>query len=255
MKLKKSTLIIFGAAVSAFVLRILQIFFTIEQSTGFLKTKKTELGIFLTCVVVALCVLAAVVARICDFEANSGREKGALTAIVCGIASIAFFYEAFNEKFVFPATSWQAVAMKTIGFFTAVYFAALLFSNLFGFKVPDFCHLLPAFYMIIRIICSFIGISSLSLIIENIFLIASYCAVLVFFISYAADKCGVFINGTSFYMRSVLAFLLCLVTAIPNLIANATSLGGYSHIPLSSQVVLTAITLFIAVFKFKKFSR
>ena len=253
MKFKKSTLVICIATLLAFVLRTLQIFCTIDQSTGFLITEKTALGTFLMVSVVILCIVAAVVARFFDFQTKDSEKESKLTAVVSGILAISLFYEAFNEKFVFANTTWQAVAMKTVGFLTAVYFAAMLFSAFYSFKIPDLCHTLPAIYMVIRIICSFIGIGSLSLITENIFLIASYCVSLLFFISYAGNKCKVYINGASLYMRSVLAFALCLVTAIPNLIVNATSLGGYSHIPLTSQVVLTAITLFIAAFNYKRF--
>lgn len=253
MKFKKSTLVICIATLLAFVLRTLQIFCTIDQSTGFYKIEQNGLGTFLMALIVVLCMVSAVVARFYDFQPNGCQENDKFTAIASGILAIALFYEIFSERFVFVNATWQAMAMKTVGFLTAVYFAAMLFSAFYSFKIPDLCHTLPAIYMIIRIICSFIGIGSLSLITENIFLIASYCVSLLFFISYAGNKCKVYINGASLYMRSVLAFALCLVTAIPNLIANATSLGGYSHIPLTSQVVLTAITLFIAAFNYKRF--
>jgi hypothetical protein len=253
MKFKKSTLVICIATLLAFVLRTLQIFCTIDQSIGFYKIEQNGLGTFLMALIVVLCMVSAVVARFYDFQPNGCQENDKFTAIASGILAIALFYEIFSERFVFVNATWQAMAMKTVGFLTAVYFAAMLFSAFYSFKIPDLCHTLPAIYMIIRIICSFIGIGSLSLITENIFLIASYCVSLLFFISYAGNKCKVYINGASLYMRSVLAFALCFVTALPNLIVNATSLGGYSHIPLTSQVVLTAITLFIAAFNYKRF--
>ena len=253
MKFKKSTLVIWGATLLAFVLRTLQIFCTIDQSTGFYKIEQNGLGTFLMALIVVLCMVSAVVARFYDFQPNGCQENDKFTAIASGILAIALFYETFSERFVFVNATWQAMAMKTVGFLTAVYFAAMLFSAFYSFKIPDYYHILPAIYMVIRIICSFIGIGSLSLITENIFLIASYCVSLLFFISYAGNKCKVYISGASLYMRSVLAFTVCFVTALPNLIVNATSLGGYSHIPLTSQVVLTAITLFIAAFNYKRF--
>ena len=253
MKFKKSTLVICIATLLAFVLRTLQIFCTIDQSTGFYKIEQNGLGTFLMALIVVLCMVSAVVARFYDFQPNGCQENDKFTAIASGILAIALFYEIFSERFVFVNATWQAMAMKTVGFLTAVYFAAMLFSAFYSFKIPDLCHTLPAIYMIIRIICSFIGIGSLSLITENIFLIASYCVSLLFFISYAADKCEVYISGASLYMRSVLAFMLCLVTALPNLIVNAVSSGNYLHTPLTSQVVLTAITLFIAAFNYKRF--
>ncbi len=253
MKFKKSTLAIWLAALSALVLRALQIFYTIDQKTGFYKSAKTELGIALMVLVVALCVFAAVVARLCDYPTKESPKNSKLWAIASGILAISLFYETFNEQFVFGTTNWQSAAMKTMGFLTALYFAALVVFEFVEFNMPDFCHLLPAAYMIIRIICSFISIGSLSLITENIFLIAAYCALLTFFISYAADKYKVYINGASFYTRSVLAFMLCFITAFPNLIVGVVSSGNYSHIPLTSQVMLTATTLFIATFNHKKF--
>lgn len=253
MKFKKSTLVICIATLLAFVLRTLQIFCTIDQSTGFYKIEQNGLGTFLMALIVVLCMVSAVVARFYDFQPNGCQENDKFTAIASGILAIALFYETFSERFVFVNATWQAMAMKTVGFLTATYFVAMLFSAFYRFKIPDYYHILPAIYMVIRIICSFIGIGSLSLITENIFLIASYCVLLLFFISYAADKCEVYISGASLYMRSVLAFMLCLVTALPNLIVNAVSSGNYLHTPLASQVVLTAITLFIAVFNNKRF--
>ncbi len=252
MKFKNSTLIILWGIIVAFVLRTLQIFLTIDQSTGFYKIGESAGGTFLTVAVAVLCIVVAFVARNDDVTPNDEKD-GLATQIAAAVLSISLFYEFMNEGFVLQSFSWQVVLMKLFGLLTAVYFAARVVCPIFNFTLPQLFHTLPSFYMIIRIICSFISISSLSLIAENVFLVASYCCALLFFVGYASQKCELEISDNKVYMRSVLAFSVCFVTAFPNLIMNATSLGGYSHISASSQAVLTAMSIFIAVFTYKKY--
>lgn len=250
MKQKRMKFIIPSLILVALVLRTVQIFTVIEGETGFYKVGFSGIGTAITVVVALLCAVSAVIAKWLDNGFKNEGKSDKIITVTAGLVSIALFYEMLSESFVLQQFSWQVVFMKITGLLSAVYFAALVLSRFLSFKMPELCHTLPAFYMVIRIICSFINISSLSLIPENIFLIASYCTALLFFVAYASINCGVDLNGKSVYMRSVLAFSVCFVTAFSNLIVNATSFGGYSHISLSSQVVLTAMSLFIASFTY-----
>lgn len=250
MKHKTMKFIMPSLVALALVLRTVQIFTVIDRETGFYKVSANGIGTAITVVVALLCAAAAVIAKFSDNGITNNCKNVKITTVASGIVSLALFYEMLAESFVLQQFSWQVVLMKITGLLSAVYFAALVLSRFLSFKIPELCHTLPAFYMIIRIICSFINISSLSLIPENIFLIASYCTALLFFVAYASINCGVDLNGKSVYMRSVLAFAVCFVTAFSNIIVNATSFGGYSHISLSSQVVLTAMSIFIASFTY-----
>ncbi len=253
MKQKKSVIIIAALIIAAFVTRLVQIFTVIDFKTGFYEIKHSVSGLALTVAVAVICAVAAMVARF-DKAAFADRlSVGIITPITSGILSIALFYELFVEKFAVQGLAWQVVLMKVVGLLTAAYFAVLAVSWFLKFSLPDMLHALPAVYMIIRIICSFINISSLSLIAENIFLLASYCCALLFFVGYASFYCLEDQSPRLLYMKSVLAFSLCFVTGVSNIVANTVSKGGYTHIPLESQVALTAFSLFIAGFVFEKF--
>ncbi len=245
--------VIAALIIAAFFTRIIQIFSVIDFKTGFYKTQLSALGLGITIFIAVLCGSAALLARNTLDVIENGWAVSRVTSVFSGILAIALFYEFFAEKFVIQGVAWQVVLMKLIGFLTAGYFLAFALFRTLNVKMPDIAHTIPAFYMIIRIICSFINISSLSLIAENIFLLASYCCMLLFFVSYAAFYCVEEQNTRSLYTRAVLAFSFGFSTALPNIIANTFAKVGYTHIPVHSQVVLMAFVLFLAGFIYEKF--
>ncbi|MBO5210808.1 MAG: hypothetical protein J6B80_02635 [Clostridia bacterium] len=251
MKQNRSTPMIAILVVTAFLIRLIQIFCAIDFKTGFYKTEFNALGIGLTILAVVFCSGAALLARNTTDIEESGWIISRSTAIFSGVLSISLFYELFAERFVVQGAVWQVILMKLIGFAAAGYFTVFALSRTLNFKMPEILHTIPAFYMIIRIICSFINISSLSLIAENVFLLASYCCALLFFVSYAAYYCADLQEIRSLYTRSVLAFAFCFTTSLSNIIANIV--GGYTHISLYSQVVLMALSLFVFGFIYEKF--
>lgn len=252
MKQTKTTRIIAALMVAAFALRVFQIFAVIDLKTGFYKNGSSVLGLVLTVATLALCAVAAILARNTASVTDNSFALSKASAIISCVVSFALFYELLFEGFLVQGASWQVLLMKILGFSTAVYFGAIPLSGILKFKIPDIFHTLPALYMIIRIICSFINISSLSLIAENIFLLASYCCALLFFVKYAGFYC-LGENNKTLKFHSVLACSLCYATSASNIIANVFAKNGYTHIPLSSQLVLIALALFIGNFIFERF--
>ncbi len=249
-KLKKNAVPILLIAI-ALALRLVQIFAITEKDTGFYKN-----SIWGTIVTVLIGLIIAAVAmwvRRVKIDV-SGYNGGALiNTFILGFVTVSLLYETVFEWFAVQGFAWQIISMKSVGILTAAYFAAMLFKGFYKFNIPDLCHTLPAIYFVIRIICSFINISSLSLITENIFLMASFCCALLFFISYASLKCKVRVGKKSLCTRAVLAFSVCFATSVSNIIANAFISGGYTHIPSYSQAVLLGVTLFIGNFIYNKF--
>lgn len=251
MKQNKSTPIILALIFAAFLIRLLQIFWVIDFKTGFYESKYTALGIGLTIFTAIMCGCAALLANnTYDIDIN-GSVSSRVTSVFSGVLSIALLYELFSEKFVIQGAMWQVVLMKIFGWAAACYFAISALARLVNFKMPDISHTVPAFYMIIRIICTFINISSLSLIAENIFLLASYSCALLFFVSYAAYYCTNSYDVRDIYTKLVLASSVCFATSLSNIVANI--FAGYTHISLCSQVVLMSVALFLISFTYEKF--
>ncbi len=253
MKQRKSTLIIVMLIIAALLARIFQLFFAIDLKTGFYKTQFSALGLGITIFTAILCGSVALLARNTFNIIDNGWVVSKVTSVFSGVLSVALFYELFSEKFIAQGVAWQVALMKIVGFLTAAYFLAFALFRVLNVKMPDIAHAIPAIYMIVRIICSFINISSLSLIAENIFLLASYCCMLLFFVSYAGFYCIDEQNIIPLYTRGFLAFAFGFCTALPNIIANTVAKSGYTHIPVHSQVVLLVMSLFIASFIYEKF--
>ena len=232
--------------VLAFVARILQFFLTTEFKTGFFKPNFTVLGAALTGLAVALSAAAAIVGRKA-FRLVKNETTNLFTAISSGLMAASIGYELVSEKITVSANAWQDVAMKGLGILAVVYFGALLVKGFVDFALPDVLHTIPALYLIVRIICSFINISSLTLITENVFLIASYCCLLLFFVDYSSFYCLDDTNIGKLNLKCVLAFTVCVITSITNIVANFV-IKGYSHTPLYSQIVLFAFAIFVLSF-------
>lgn len=236
-----------GLILTAFVLRLTQVFSITDFKTGFYKRDNSVLGLILTVLVFVLCVAAAIVSH---KSLHIKKEKTAkLLPIISGLTSFALLYELISEKFAMQGMAWQVILMKAVGFGAVLYFGAFALSKVLKFQMPDILHTIPALYAIMRIICSFINISSLSLIAENIFFIAALCCTLLFFVSYAAFYC-LDDHDKTLNLRTVLAGSICFVTAASNIIANLFVKNGYNHIPLYSQFVLMMVAFFIAAFAF-----
>lgn len=231
----------------AFILRATQVLTAIDFKTGFYNRDNSTLGLVLTIAVCVLCVASALFS--CKSLHIDKFKTVKSMPIISGLTALTLLYELVAEKFTIQGLAWQVILMKCMGFVAALYFLLFALAILLKVKIPDILHTIPAIYMIMRIICSFINISSLSLIAENIFFIAALCCALLFFVSYAAFYC-LDDHDKTLNFRTVLAFSLCFITAGSNIIANIVVEKGYNHIPIYSQLVLMSLSLFIAAFAF-----
>lgn len=245
--IRKNIWITAGLIIAALLLRFTQIFTMIDYKTGFYKRDYSVFGLIITVLVVVLCVAAAIFSHK-SLSINKFETVNAMP-LISGFVSASLIYEIFAEKFVLQGMGWQVILIKVCGLAAALYFLAVALSFVLKFEIPDLLHAVPTFYMIMRIICSFISISSLSLIAENIFFIATLCCLLLFFVSYAAFYC-LDDHDKTLNFRTVLACSLCYVTAASNIFANLFMESGYNHISLHSQLVLMAFALYISAFSF-----
>lgn len=245
--MKRKNLIIMAVLIMAALgLRIAGIFTIVEPKTGFYNHGYDLWGTVLTIVVFALCFIAAIFSRNTFVVAKA--ENGIITLITSFLLALMILFEVFTESFAVEGMEWQANLMKVLGILSAIYFFVVAFSKSLKLVIPDLLHIIPSLYMIIRIICSFINIASLSLIAENVFYIGGLCCELLFFVSYAGFKCLDDWKGKSLNFRAILAASICLVTSVSNIVAEICLKEGYSHIPLYSQLVMLASGLFIGGF-------
>ena len=112
-------------------------------------------------------------------------------------------------------------------------------------------------YLIVRAIITFINVSSLAVISDNIILIVAYCLLMLFFANFARlyNNLG---NESTF--RKILAFSLtsavcCLVQSVGFFVVNLILTEDYLHTDKTANFVLLFFGLFVIAFTYSYFTR
>ena len=237
------------------VARIFQIVFATEYNTGFFARGKETVGWLLLALIGAACVAFGVIA----FKAYKTPEKppkiGLALSITSVFAAVMLVYELICENMPLTMPAWQVTAVKFVTLLCAVYFLALSLQSFTEFKMPLLAHAVPCVYAIIKTIATFINISSLPLISDNILLVAGYCLLMLFFINYG--KLYNRVDGESGFRKVLACGLaaanLCISQSLSVVVINVFESKAYLHADLSVMGSLLAIGLFITVFIYDYF--
>lgn len=229
--------------------RVLQIVYTIEESNGFYLDGKATFGNIMLVVIALACVVLFFVA----FKAYKTPEKTPRVNIGLALASflvaLAFLFELFFETVAPTTPDWQKYAVKVITVASVGYFVLFGISHFCKIKMPRLMHAIPAVYAIARTIFTFINISSLASISDNILLMASYCVLMLFFINYGKLYNGLDleINFRKILATGLASATLCASQSVAYLLVNVFG-KGYTHSDTSVIFTLFAISVFIVVF-------
>lgn len=256
MKYKKIILFFCIALPLSVLMRMLQLYYTVELKTGFYKPEYQNAGLYLLLVILAFCAVTAVL----SFTSHRNPEHPPRVSPPLTAASLlmaaAVCYELLHEVWSASVKQWQITLLILTGLGTVFFFIYYAVSPYISVKIPRLCAALPVVYYILRIICSFTAISSLALISDNILVTAAYCLILLFMLSFAKLYNGL---DTEYNFRKLLAFglvsvILCATQSIPHIMINISTNGGYSHTSNAANISILAAGIFIAVFIFSHFS-
>lgn len=256
MKYKK---IIFLFAVFlpvSIVLRLVQLSFTIDYSTGFFVREFASNGEAMLWVVVALCFAPAVFALFSHRSPENAPPPNIALSVASFAAAFSVIYELIFEEFAPNVMEWQMFAVKVAGIATALFFIAFGLLRFVHFKLHPICMVVPAAYFILRMICDFTTISSLALISENLLLMLTYSMILLFFVQFAKLYNGL---DSEYNFRKILsagisAIILGMTQTVPHLVLKLTTGYSFMHTSLAANVNIFFIVIFIAVFIFSHFS-
>lgn len=242
------------------VMRIIQIIFAIDFESGFYnigyeKTGNLIMGIIL--------VVAASLAIFCFNAYRSPEKLPAVNRprfIGCFGLAVSLVFEALIEEYPVFMLGWQITLIKILGFVAALYFVALILGVFDKTQVSQMFHIVPVIYFIARIVFTFINISTLALISDNILLLAAYCLVLLFFCDYSKIYNQVSNDKT---FRRILAFgltgsMLCFIQSISYIVVNFFMGKNYTHTDFNANIVLLFSGIFILTFiisYFKNYNR
>ncbi len=235
--------------------RIFQIVYATEYASGFFIRGREVWGTAMLVLIAAVCVALAILSFKAYKKPEKAPETTALLSVPSFFAVIGLMYEVFAENMPQTMAAWQVLAVKLVTVLCAVYFVAFAIQSFTEFKMPALFHVAPCVYAIVKTIFTFINISSIAVISDNILLVAGYCLLMLFFINF-----GKLYNGVDKEkgFRKVLATGLaastvCITQSLSVVVVNVFSKKEYLHADTGVMWSLLAIGIFIAIFILRYF--
>lgn len=242
--------------VAGILARFFQVAYTLEGSTGFFKNGFEKVGYSLSGIIAICLVCVAFFAFKAYIKPESAPKQNLLLEVSSLALAVALAVEVLKEKPLLNVLYWQQIGIKILGLATVCFFASFAFLSTNVMKKIKLFSIIPLIYFIVRLICCFVTVSSLSLISDNVLQIASYCVVVLFLLNFAKLYNGI---ESDVIFRKVLATglvssILLFATAIPNIILSFAKKGFSSHIQVVSSFSFLFLAVFILVFVFSYFS-
>ncbi len=255
MKYKQIILFFTIALPVSLALRLVQLFYIVEPSTGFFKQGFDAFGDSITAIIIAVALALSVFA----FFSHRSPEQPAKSNLGISICSVLFGLAVTLELCfggeIFGVVMWQKVLLYVFGTAFIIWLFAFAVKDLLKISLPTASYIIPILFFILKIICNFSGISALALISDNVLLILAYCFSLMFMLNF-----GKLYNrlDTERGFRKLLAtglasVVLCFTQSIPNTVYHF-AVKGYLHTELITNISVFFTGVFIAVFLFSHFS-
>lgn len=256
MKYKKIILFFCIALPASILMRLLELYFTIDTKTGFFKPEYKNIGYYLLILIIAFCTVTALLCFTSHRNPEHPPRKNPILGAASFLMAAGLGLDLFGESFVEAIMKWQTAVLMVSGLASIVYFIAFGVGMFADINIPPVCTAVPTVYFIARIICSFTAISSLALITDNVLMLAAYCVALLFFLCFGKlyNKIDVDYNFRKLMAAGLSSVTLCFTQSIPHIIINIMSGNGYLHTSNASNISLLITGIFIGVFTFSHFS-
>lgn len=239
------------------ILRLLQLFFTVDTKTGFFLREYETLGNIMLIGIFVFGFSAALF----PFTSHRNPEHPPKVNIFLTVTSfslaLSILQELFTESFPVTVQWWLILILRLTGIVSSAFFIIFGVSKFTGFRIPGSCYIIPVIYLIARIICDFTAISALALISDNLLLMAAYCSCLWFMLNFTKLYNGIDKqhNFRKLMSSCILAVMLCFTQSIPHIIMNLSTGNSYLHTSFQVNFNLLLMGTFILIFMLSHFAK
>lgn len=231
------------------LLRTIQLLFTIDASTGFIKHQYSEIAVLITFVVcAAVATLSALSAATDDVKYRQKQFKPTIAAAGILMSGM-HFYEAIAS--LGQSVNRYGIILVFLNLLSAFIFAAYSIKNVYNYRFPTITLVIPTSYYVIKLINLFISTSALALVVENIFLLFTNSAILFFVFEFACfeNEIGdISKKSKKLFSSGILAAMMCAVTALPKLIITICGAYDASSNDIASLVLMITTAIFIMTY-------
>ncbi|MBQ8740248.1 MAG: hypothetical protein IJY79_01705 [Clostridia bacterium] len=236
------------------MLRAIQLIFTIDSTTGFIKQQYTAISVLITVIVCAAIASMAMLAASVDEIKERSDGKHPSVAIACMLTGGMFIYQTVARMSVLNA--WYDILLVLLTLMSVFVFVAYGLKNIYDYKMPDIMLVIPVLYYVIKLISVFVSTSALALVTENIFLIFTNSVLLWFMYEFASfeNRIGdIAKKPKKLFASGLAAVMLCAVTAIPKLILLMTGKTEVSSGDVSAALLNISVGIFIITYIISNF--
>lgn len=250
MSFKKIITVFYIGLPLCVVLRVLQIAKTVEYENGFFVEEQKALGTVLTVLIALICAVVVFCSKKAYKTPEEPPKSNIFLSVSAVLVAVSLFNEALNSAFPVTVAPWQIGVTRLVTIISAIYFIIIALGGFVPIKIAPPVHIIPIAYAMLKTVFTFIGVSPLALISDNILLMAGYCLLMLFFINY-----GKLYNGldTELNFRKILATgltaaLICVSQSAAYLLINIFCYEKYLHSDINVIFTLLFMGLYSLVF-------
>ena len=233
------------------LLRVMQLNFTIDQSTGFVEQQYSQICLLITFVVCAAIAAVSFMSFALEDVKKSEKATKPLVAIASVFTGGMFFFEVVTSAADVKDFVIKELLLLILGLLSAVTFVAFGIKNIYNYNFPNGMLAIPVIYYVVKLITLFVNTSSLALVTENVFLLFANSALLWFIYEFASFENK--INESQRRQKSMLAIaiaaiMLSTVAVLPRLILAILQKNDIAKGDVSSALLMLAQALFVLAY-------
>ncbi len=208
-------------------------------------------------VIFAFCAMAAIF----SFTSHRSPEhppKPNTPLSVCSLLfAISIIFEMFYESFAPGTILWQIIFLRITAILFVAFLVLFALNRFMNIPLYQVIYSFFALYIMFKTIFGFSAISSLALISDNILLIASYCASLLFAVNFAKlyNKMDTEKGFKKLLASGLVSVILCFTQSIPHIVFNLLNQNVYLHTSMATNINLLFLGIFILSFLLSHFSK
>lgn len=241
----RHTLIFTGVCLPVCILlRILQLVFTIDDTTGFIKQPYSAVSLAITVVIFASIATLGVMAYFSDKTEKKAKDKNYFISVTSFILSGVFIYDTVALIGTMSVMVWYDALSVLLGIVCAVVFAAYGVRNIYQYKFLNILLIVPVFYYVIRLISIFVSTSALALVTENVYLIFTNASLLFFLFEFSKMKNNIDekVKYKKLFASAIVSVALCLTQSVPKMVLQFSQISVRDK---ASALLNFAMALFV----------
>ncbi len=235
------------------MLRVLQLIFTIDNNTGFIKQQFFGISTIITLIILAGIISVGLIGFATDNIKAQKKDKNPLLALSSLLAGGMFFYNTVASLATFKTSAWYDMLAIFLGLITAAIFVAFGLKNIYDYSFPNVLLIVPACYYILRLITIFISTSTLALVTKNIFFIFANSSLLLFLFEFSKIENN--IDQKPKYKKlfaiGIITIMLCFTESLPKFITHGNLL---SQRDTADGILAISMGVFVLTYILSSFS-